>query len=97
VAEAGGPLRADDLASWGGPEWVAPPSVRFRDVDVFEMPPPGQGVVVLESLAIYGAFNPSSPAEDDHRAIESLKLAIADASAVVADPVFAPPRATRAH
>lgn len=94
VTAAGGPLRLSDLAEWGGPEWVTPLSVPFRGVDVFELPPPGQGVVVLESLALYGGFPlADDPVVADHRAIESLKLAFDDAAAVVADPAFAPSRA----
>lgn len=87
VAAQGGPLRAEDLASWSGPEWVEPLRGRFRDLDVIQMPPPGQGVVVLEALGIYDGFEPGD-VEDDHRAIESLKLAIDDAARRVADPAF---------
>lgn len=89
----GGPLRGVDLASWSGPEWVRPLRARFRDVDVLQMPPPGQGIVVLEALGIYDGFG-RAPAveavEDDHRAIESLKLAIDDGARHVADPAFVP-------
>ena len=53
VAAAGGPLRAEDLADWPGATWVDPIRRNYRGVDVFEMPPPGQGVVVLEALGIF--------------------------------------------
>lgn len=92
VEAAGGPLRASDLAEWGGPEWVTPIRGRFRDVDVFELPPPGQGVVVLEALGIYGGFEPGPGEEADHRLVEALKAAIDDAATVVADPRFAADR-----
>ena len=88
VTNAGGVLSADDLAAWGGPTWVSPISTRFRGVDVFEMPPPGQGVVALESLALYGGFQAGDAGLDDHRLVECLKAAIDDAAAVVADPLF---------
>ncbi len=92
VEAAGGPLRAADLAEWGGPVWVQPIHGRFRDVDVFEMPPPNHGVVVLEALGLYGGFPAARGEEADHRLVESLRLAIDDAAAVVADPRFAPDR-----
>lgn len=93
VEARGGVLRAGDLAEWEGPSWVEPISVPFRDTRVFEMPPPGQGVVALESLAIYDGFESTGGPLDDHRAIESLKRSIDDAAAVVADPRFTPSRA----
>ena len=90
VAGLGGPLRASDLAGWGGPEWVTPLSVPFRGYDVYEMPPPGQGLVVLEALAIYRGLRPSGHADEDHAAIESIKLAYDDANEHLADPSIGP-------
>lgn len=92
VQALGGPLTADDLAAWAGPDWVAPIAGRFRGVDVYEMPPPNHGVVTLEALAIYDGFGPRTGEEADHRLVEALKAAIDDAAAVVADPLFAPDR-----
>jgi len=43
VRDAGGPLRAGDLAAFPGARWVEPISLRFRDVDVYELPPPARG------------------------------------------------------
>jgi len=87
VAAAGGVLTADDLAGWGGPREVAPLSRRYRDIDVYQLPPPGQGMVVLEALGIYGGFEPfGDPVDADHAAIEALKLAYADANRHLADP-----------
>jgi gamma-glutamyltranspeptidase / glutathione hydrolase len=83
-----GPLTAQDLASWNGPEWVVPIRRRFRDSDVYEMPPPTQGIVVLESLGLYEALRPNGRVQEDHAAIECVKLAVADAAAYVADPMF---------
>jgi len=91
VRAGGGPLSSQDLASWGGPEWVHPLRGGYRDVEVLQMPPPGQGIVVLEALGIYGGFpDLLDRVEDDHRAIESLKLAIDDAARHLADPAFEP-------
>ena len=88
VEELGGPLRAADLSGWTGPEWTAPIRARYRDVDVYEMPPPGQGVVVLESMRIYQELQSASSGEADHYLIESLKAAFGDAADQVADPLF---------
>lgn len=90
VAELGGPLRAADLAGWRGPDWVVPLRARYRDVDVFELPPPGQGLVVQEAMLLYEQLPQGSPAEADHYLIESLKIAFADAADHIADPRFVP-------
>ncbi len=89
VTALGGPLRASDLSGWAGPEWNTPIRARYRDVDVYEMPPPGQGVVVLESMRIYQELQAGSTGEADHYLIESLKAAFGDAADHVADPRFA--------
>ena len=89
VEALGGPLRADDLAAWGGPQWVQPIMARYRGVDVYEMPPPVQGIVALEALRIYEGLETSDVVAADHAAIESLKLAYDDANEFVADPEFA--------
>jgi gamma-glutamyltranspeptidase/glutathione hydrolase len=92
VERAGGALRAADLADWKGAEWVTPLRRRFRDVEVFELPPPGQGLVVLEALGIFEALDFPAPldssarADEEHAAIESIKLAFADAARYIADP-----------
>lgn len=86
VERAGGPLRATDLAAWRGAEWVRPLRRRFREVDVFELPPPGQGLVVLEALGIFAAIECASTADEEHATIEAVKLAFADAARFIADP-----------
>ena len=86
VEEAGGALRASDLAEWAGPEWVPSISAAYRGVAVHEMPPPGQGVVVLEALRIFDGLQPSGETQEEHALIESLKAAFADAADTVADP-----------
>jgi gamma-glutamyltranspeptidase/glutathione hydrolase len=86
VERAGGPLRASDLAAWGGAEWVEPLRSRYRDIDVIELPPPGQGIVVLEALGIFERLACENAADEEHAAIESIKLAFADAARYVADP-----------
>lgn len=91
----GGALAASDFADHRS-EWVEPLSVSYRDHEVWELPPNGQGVAVLEALAILGGFDPADVAgfaPDGrpvaaawHRQIEATKLALADAHAFVADP-----------
>ena len=91
VQAAGGPLRADDLASWRGPEWVIGPRARFGAVEVYEVPPPGQGIAVLEALGIYASLAPVTPVDRCMPAIESIKLALADARDVTDPSVHAVP------
>ncbi len=90
VETLGGPLRRSDLSGWAGPEWSAPIRGRFRGIDIYEMPPPGQGVVVLEAAGLYGELPLTSQGEADHHLIESLKAAFADAADHVSDPLFHP-------
>ncbi|MDQ3765916.1 MAG: gamma-glutamyltransferase family protein [Actinomycetota bacterium] len=84
---AGGPLNASDLAGWSGPSWVTPISASYGAVDVFELPPPGQGIVALEALGIYAEVH-AHGADAEHAAIEAMKIAFADADAYVTDPAF---------
>jgi gamma-glutamyltranspeptidase/glutathione hydrolase len=88
VAGLGGPLRADDLAAWRGPEWVDPITAPYRGIDVYEMPPPVQGLVALEALRIYERIETSNAEDEDHAAIEAIKLAYEDANDYIADPEF---------
>jgi gamma-glutamyltranspeptidase/glutathione hydrolase len=90
VEEAGGPLRAADLAEWVGPEWVPSLSASYRGTVVHEMPPPGQGVIVLEALRIFEGLATTGLVQEEHALIESLKAAFADARATVADPHAVP-------
>jgi len=86
VQAAGGPLSAADLAEWRGAEWVEPLHRRYQDVDVYQLPPPGQGIVLLEALALYDSMDATTEADEDHAVAEALKLAFADAFAYLADP-----------
>lgn len=90
VQQLGGPLSASDLSGWGGPEWSTPISAQFRGLDIYEMPPPGQGVVVLEAARLYQDLPLTSQGEADHHLIECLKIAFGDAADHVADPHFGP-------
>ena len=87
VAAAGagdGPLTPDDIKEWPGPQTVVPLRGSFLGHDVFEMPPPGQGVSVLEALALHDL----SGLPEEHALIECVKLALEDAGRYVCDPNF---------
>jgi len=85
----GGFLTLDDLRAHRS-EWVEPVSVPFRDVRVWQIPPPSQGVAALQMLRILEPFplermGHNSP-EYLHHLVEAKKLAYADLSRHVADP-----------
>jgi gamma-glutamyltranspeptidase/glutathione hydrolase len=87
VGRAGGPLHADDLANWAGASWVDPLARDFRGATIFELPPPGQGIVALEALGIFRRFGWADREEEEHLAIEALKRAFRDATLHLADPL----------
>jgi gamma-glutamyltranspeptidase/glutathione hydrolase len=72
-------LDESDLANYA-PRWVKPLSLRYRDVDVVELPPPTQGIAALEGLGLYAGMEPSLRSE-----VQSMQLALADAFAYVRD------------
>ncbi|HJL01751.1 MAG TPA: gamma-glutamyltransferase family protein [Polyangiaceae bacterium LLY-WYZ-15_(1-7)] len=84
---AGGWLRAEDLAAHAG-EWVAPLEGAYRGHPVYELPPNGQGLIVLQALAMLEEYPLADLPEDErtHLQIEALKLAFADAAAHLGDP-----------
>ena len=70
------------------PSGCEPMSVDYRGYQVWELPPNGHGLVVLETLGILsGLPAPDGSPEGVHRAIEALKLAYADGKANIAEPV----------
>ena len=82
----GGYLRFEDLAAYH-PFWVEPARVKYRDYEVCEIPPNGQGIVALMALNILNNFDlkeKDSP-KTAHRQIEALKMAFADALFYVTD------------
>jgi gamma-glutamyltranspeptidase/glutathione hydrolase len=85
AARTGGLLTAADLASHTS-TWVDPIRVRYRDHEVWELPPSGQGIAALQALALLDGFDQPTA----HRQIEAMKLAFADAHAYVADPAHVP-------
>ncbi|MCK9489441.1 MAG: gamma-glutamyltransferase [Xanthomonadales bacterium] len=92
MAAHGGFLSAEDLAAHQG-EWVEPVSTTYRGVQVWELPPNGQGIAALQilnllepyDLAGYGFGSP----EHVHLFVEAKKLAFEDRARWYADPDFA--------
>ncbi len=72
-------LSEEDLSAHRS-EWVEPLRRAFRGVEVCELPPNGQGAAALLAFAIYDGLPPGL-----HSEIESMKLALAEARAVIHD------------
>lgn len=73
-------------------EWVEPVSTDYRGVDVWELPPNGQGIAALQMLNVLEPANIAelgfqSP-EYLHLLIEAKKLAFADRAKFYSDPDF---------
>jgi gamma-glutamyltranspeptidase/glutathione hydrolase len=86
-----GTMTAKDLAEYSS-EWAEPISTTYRDWTVYEMPPNGQGMAVLEMLNIMETV---TLGEKDsgfgstkalHTMIEAKKLAYADMGRYLGDP-----------
>jgi len=90
LAREGGLLSREDIAEHHG-TWVEPLSLTYRDFQIFEMPPPTQGVSALQMLKIVEGCDPGPDPLDParlHTLIEAKKLAFADRAACLADPDF---------
>ena len=91
LAEHGGFLKISDLAEHTS-EWVEPVSTNYRGYDVWELPPNGQGIAVLQILNILENFDIKKMGfgskEYLHLLIEAKKLAYEDRAKFYADPAF---------
>ena len=88
----GGYLKLPDLASQRS-EWMDPVSTLYRGYRVIEMPPNGQGLIVLMTLRILegydiGGIFRNDLAAAEHLILEALKLSFADAERYIGDPRF---------
>jgi gamma-glutamyltranspeptidase/glutathione hydrolase len=72
-------LEESDLASYE-PGWVEPLRLRYRDVEVLELPAPTQGVAALEALGLLEGLQSTLP-----NRIAAARLALEDAHAHVRD------------
>jgi gamma-glutamyltranspeptidase / glutathione hydrolase len=87
----GGFLTTKDLLEHKS-EWVEPVTVNYRGYDIWELPPNGQGMSVLQILNILEGFNISemgygSP-DHLHHLVEAKKLAYEDMAKFYGDPAF---------
>ena len=92
VNDAGGYFSKNDLSSYK-PEWIEPVSTNYRGLDVWELPPNGQGIAALQILNILENFNIEAmgfgSAEYIHLFTEAKKLVFEDRSKYYADTSFA--------
>ncbi len=91
MAENDGFLSYDDLAEYHA-EWVEPVSTNYRGYDVWELPPNGQGIAVLQMLNILELYDVASMGfgspEYLHLLTEAKKLVFEDRAKFYADPAF---------
>jgi gamma-glutamyltranspeptidase/glutathione hydrolase len=88
---AGGLFELRDFADHTS-TWVDPVSTNYRGYDVWEIPPPGQGIAVLQILNLLEAYDLRSLGDASadwwHLFIEAKKLAYADRATFYCDPEF---------
>ncbi len=91
LKEQGGFLRYEDLAAHRS-EWVAPVATSYRGHDVWELPPNGQGIAVLQMLNLLEGYDLAAlgagSADYLHLFVEAKKLAFEDRARFYADPEF---------
>jgi len=92
VEAAGGYLTYEDMAGHRS-EWVQPVSTDYRGVDVWELPPNGQGIAALQILNLLEGFDVAGMGFGSrayvHAFVESKKLAFEDRARFYTDPHFA--------
>lgn len=71
-------------------DWVTPIAKKYRDIELHEIPPNGQGLAALMMLGIIKHWNisdyPVDSTDSVHLQVEAMKLAFADVHRNVADP-----------
>ena len=89
IARVGGSIRGEDLAAHRT-DTPDPLAVRYRGATVYGQPPPSQGHVLLEELAIADGLDLAAmgwlSADLVHTMVEIKKLAFADRDAFAGDP-----------
>jgi len=90
--EHGGFFAPEDFANHAS-EWCEPVSVGYRGYQVWELPPPGQGIAALQLLNIMELHDLKAMGRDSadfwHLFTEAKKLVFADRARYYADPLFA--------
>ena len=88
----GGYLSQADLADHES-EWVEPVSISYRGVELWELPPPGQGIAALQMLNLLEPYDLAALGHNSaayiHLLVEAKKLAFADRARFYADPAMA--------
>ncbi len=91
IRENGGFLSYEDMAAHSS-EWIQPVSANYRGYDVWQLPPNGQGIAVLQILNILEAYDIASMGlyspEYIHLFVEAKKLAFEDRAKYYADMAF---------
>jgi gamma-glutamyltranspeptidase/glutathione hydrolase len=91
VQSHGGYLTIDDLATHTA-TWEMPIRTTYRDVEVLEHPPNGQGLAALLALNIVEGYELAAMDYFDparwHFMIEAMRMGMADAARYVADPAL---------
>ena len=91
MKKQGGFLSYDDLSRHHS-EWVEPVSTNYRGYEVWELPPNGQGIAVLQMLNILEGYDIAAmgfgSAEYIHLFTEAKKLAFEDRARYYTDPLF---------
>ena len=64
--ETGGHLSTADLTGHTG-TWVTPISTTYQGYDIWEIPPNGQGITVLNALAILEGMNVAATPRESAR------------------------------
>jgi gamma-glutamyltranspeptidase / glutathione hydrolase len=76
-------------------DWIEPVSTNYRGYDVWELPPNGQGIAVLQMLNLLEPYDVralgAGSAEYLHLLLEAKKLAFADRARFYCDPDFVKP------
>ena len=85
--KTGGFLRGEDLERYR-PLWVDPVSTDYRDCQIWEIPPNGQGLVALMALNTLQDLQVGEKGKEEqyHLQIEAMKLAFADGFKYITDP-----------
>ncbi|HSN70864.1 MAG TPA: gamma-glutamyltransferase family protein, partial [Steroidobacteraceae bacterium] len=90
--ELGGYMSLEDLRAHTS-DWVDPVASSYRDYDVWEIPPNGQGIAALQILNMMEQFDVAAlghnSADHLHLFVEAKKLAFEDRAHYYADPAFA--------
>ena len=90
-ARIGGWLSKADLAAHRG-EWVTPASTSYRNVEVWGLPPNGQGLTTLQMLNMLDHFDLAGmgflSTQSLHHQIEAKRLAFEDRARHFGDPAF---------